>query len=163
MGLGPDRSRDSAAVPALTALLAKKNASLRQAAARALGQIGPQANSAVPALVELLKDKEVLLRWAAAKALGQIGPKAKTAAAALAELLKDANREVRLAAASALGRSTAEMKATKADVKRIKKLIAELAMIDSPDFGFSYTVKGGALAPVASLERAGEFVFTAHG
>ncbi len=162
-GLGQIGPADSAAVPALTALLAKKNASLRQAAARALGQIGPQANSAVPALVELLKDKEVLLRWAAAKALGQIGPKAKTAAAALAELLKDANREVRLAAASALGRSTAEMKATKANVKRIKKLIAELAMIDSPDFGFSYTVKGGALAPVASLERAGAFVFTAHG
>jgi hypothetical protein len=111
----------------------------------------------------LLKDNDVVLRRAAAKALGEIGPRAKAAIPALTELLKDNNREVREAAASALGRSTPEMKATEADTKKIKRLIADLAAIDSPDVGLSPTMAGSAFAPIASSEHFGEFLFTEHG
>ena len=64
-------------------------AGVRQAAAVALGGIGPEAKTAVPALTDLLNDKERAVRHAAASALGNVGPEAKTAIPALTELLKE--------------------------------------------------------------------------
>src|SRR5207253_2315838 len=49
-------------------------ATKREAAAFALGVIGPDAKRAVPALVAALSDKEGTVCWKAAKSLGQIGP-----------------------------------------------------------------------------------------
>ncbi len=162
-GLGEIGPEANTAVPALTALLKEKNESVRQAAARALGEIGPQAQMAVPALTELLQDKDVLLRWVAAKALGEIDLEAKSSAPALTKLLKDKNREVRDAAASALGRSAPAAKETEVNVKAIKSLIAGLAMIDTPDVGFSPTMAGSAFAPIASSEQFEAFLITEHG
>ncbi len=62
----------SAAVPALTYSLMKRDAGVRMAAADVLGRIGPEAKAAVPALTRLLKDKDVLVRLAAAEALEDI-------------------------------------------------------------------------------------------
>jgi WD40 repeat protein len=44
----------------------------------------------------------------------------------------------------------------------IKKRIAALAHIDSPDFGMSPTVSGRAFAPVSSSERIGVMLLTNH-
>ncbi len=62
------------------------SAHLRNKAAEALGQIGPEARAAVPALIQTLKDPEV--RAAAITALGAMGPAAKEALPALQELTK---------------------------------------------------------------------------
>ena len=67
--------RPGRAVPSLIAAL-KKDALVRQNAALALGQIGPDARDAVPALKEALGDSEWTVRRHAAIALGHIGPDA---------------------------------------------------------------------------------------
>ena len=86
----------------------KAGLSVRQAAAKALGKIGPEAKTAIPALTELLKDKEV--RLDVAEALGKIGPEAKTAVPALTELLKDEKQQVQDAATEALKKIREEKK-----------------------------------------------------
>lgn len=85
--------------------LGDKDFHVRDAAAAAIGKIGPGAKEAVPALIAALaKDKESDVRVDAAAALGDIGPGAKEAVPALAAaLLKDTNPAVRAAAAYALG------------------------------------------------------------
>src|SRR5205085_4604058 len=64
----------------------------RQAAATALGQIGPAAREAVPALTPLLRDPDGDVRSAAFQALGRIGPAAAAAVPALVEALADPAR-----------------------------------------------------------------------
>lgn len=149
------------AIPALVDLLKQNNEPVRQCVARALGKTGPEA---VPALIELLKDRDVLVRWAAVNGLAEIRPATTNAATALTQLLKDKNQEIRDVAASALGRSDLQMLATKAEARRIKELIADLAKIDSPYFGYSPTMGGIAFAPIASSgEFEGGLLFTNHG
>ena len=76
-----------------------RTGAFRDAAALALGKIGPEAKFAVPRLTELLIDESV--RETAAWALGEIGSAAKSATPALITLLK--NEWVRQTAASSLG------------------------------------------------------------
>jgi HEAT repeat protein len=79
----------AADVPALVKISREPSSQGREAAARALGQLGSSAKEGVPRLIELLGDKDQDVRTAAAEALGQIG--APTAAPAIPKL-KDALR-----------------------------------------------------------------------
>ena len=51
---------------------------------------------------------------------------------------------------------------TPQEAAKIKRLIASLASIDSPDFGLSSTMSGTAFAPIAGSEQMGAFVLTNH-
>ena len=92
------------AVESLAALLTQEGleASTRDMAATALGEIGPDAAAAVPQLVQAMRDNS----HAAADALGRVGPRAADAVPALAEVVIDpkASVDVREAAAWSLGR-----------------------------------------------------------
>lgn len=77
---------------------------VRQAAAKALGRVGPSAAPAVPALAQALSDESPLVRLAAARALGEVGPGARAALPPLVAVLVNGTGEVRKAAAEALPR-----------------------------------------------------------
>jgi HEAT repeat protein len=80
--LGTFRSAALPAVGSLKKALANGNASVRQNAAWALGQVGPDVGEdGVTALVEMLKDKDALVRRDAAGALGELGETAAEGAA----------------------------------------------------------------------------------
>jgi len=49
-----------------------------------------------------------------------------------------------------------------AETAHISKLIANLANIDSPDFGLSATMSGESFAPIADAQNAGAFLLTDH-
>jgi HEAT repeat protein len=85
---GAIRARDvkDAIEPLLEALKNDKDADVRRAAARALGNISPDPKAVVPALTEALKDRSVTVKLAAATALGQYGPDARSALPPLREL-----------------------------------------------------------------------------
>jgi HEAT repeat protein len=85
---GAIRARDvkDAIEPLLEALKGDRDAEVRQAAARALGNIAPDAKRVVPALTEALKDQSANVKMAAALALGQYGKDARPAVPALREL-----------------------------------------------------------------------------
>src|SRR5215813_1203778 len=83
--------------------LKDQDVTVRLAAARALGNIGPEAKEAVPDLIAALKDQDALVRGYAAGALGNIGPGAKEAVPDLRAALKDQDSFVRGSAAYALG------------------------------------------------------------
>jgi HEAT repeat protein len=85
---GAVRARDvkDAIDPLLEALKGDRDAEVRQAAARALGDISPDPKRVVPALTEALKDKAANVKMAAALALGQYGQDARPAVPALREL-----------------------------------------------------------------------------
>ena len=110
---GSDRDRGRAArelrrfgaqgVPTLITALKDSNEDVQWCAARALGEIGPDAKEAVPALIAALKDANDYVRRVAAYALGGIGPDAREAVPVLIAALKDANTGVRYFAANALG------------------------------------------------------------
>jgi hypothetical protein len=51
---------------------------------------------------------------------------------------------------------------TPPEAAKIKRLIASLANIDSPDFGLSSTLSGNAFAPIAGSEHAGALLLTNH-
>lgn len=87
----------SAAVPALTKVLAGGKIEVRLSAIEALGQIGPAATAP---LVKMLANTDWRLSRAAAEALGNVGP---AALAALVEALRDKDGYVRRGAAEALG------------------------------------------------------------
>jgi HEAT repeat protein len=74
--------------------------STREAAARSLGLIGPEAKAAVPFLIDALRDKEGRVGWEAAAALARIG---QDAVPDLARALEDQSPTVRRLAAYALG------------------------------------------------------------
>lgn len=63
----------SDAVPALTVRLKSANPIVRQAAANALGEIGPGAAKAIPLLRQLLNDDDEFVRRCARQAVGRIG------------------------------------------------------------------------------------------
>ena len=84
--------------------LGHEDFNVRQAAAEALGKIGPDARPAIPALVMALADKDYHVRKAAAEALGKIGPDARQAIPTLVMALADKDYHVRKAAAEALGK-----------------------------------------------------------
>ena len=88
-------------------LLSDSSAVARCTAARALGQMGPQAWEALPALLQVLKDREPLVRDAVANAIGCIGPASPDAVHALEKALTDSNSFVQATAAKALKKSDA--------------------------------------------------------
>ena len=49
-----------------------------------------------------------------------------------------------------------------AEAAHISKLIANLANIDSPDFGLSATISGESFAPIAGAQNASTFLWTDH-
>jgi hypothetical protein len=49
-----------------------------------------------------------------------------------------------------------------AQTRRIRKLIADLANLENPDFGLSSTLSGEAFAPIAGQEYASTFLLTDH-
>ena len=91
--------KDKAAVTALLGALEYPEASVRQAAAEALGAQGDL--SAAPELIRMLSDPIAPVRAAAAKSLGVL--KAKEAVAPLCALLGDQAEDVAAAGAQALG------------------------------------------------------------
>lgn len=73
LALGRASAGSADAVPALTeALAAARTVGMREARARALGEVGAEARPAVPQLQALLQDKNVDVRWAAEDALRKI-------------------------------------------------------------------------------------------
>ncbi|WP_439625638.1 HEAT repeat domain-containing protein [Gemmata sp.] len=73
-------------LPALQRLLGERSDSVREAAARCVGKLGPAGKDAVPQLIRMLDDKDAAVRGAAATALGDVGPAAKDAADRLKQL-----------------------------------------------------------------------------
>jgi len=94
----------AADVPALVKQLKSPDPDLRRAAAKGLGEAGPDAKPAITALTTALADKDLFVRRFAAQALGEIGPEAKSAVKPLSDALKDPKKEVVEAAATALGK-----------------------------------------------------------
>ncbi len=94
----------AADVPSLVKQLKSPDPDLRRAAAKELGEAGPDAKTAITALTTALGDKDLFVRRFAAQALGEIGPEAKSAVKPLSEALKDPKKEVAQAAATALGK-----------------------------------------------------------
>ena len=82
----------------------EKEIDVRESAAEALGEIGPDAKDAIPTLIDLLQDREVYVRKSAANALGEIGLHAKEAVPALITALGDEDSWVRVYTAEALGK-----------------------------------------------------------
>jgi HEAT repeat protein len=75
----------------------------RNAAAYAIGGIGPAATAAVPALVQALKeDNSATVRYPVCVALREIGPGARDAVPALTEALDDRNDEIAAMARKAI-------------------------------------------------------------
>jgi len=69
-----DLSKVKEVVPALVKSLKDENYNVRDSAARALGNIGPNASPAIPDLTKALQDGEWWVRESAAKALTNIDP-----------------------------------------------------------------------------------------
>ena len=95
------------AIPALTELLKDNEEIVREAAAVALGQMGPKA---APALGDALKFPREDSKIAALKALRVLGQAAKDAMPATIAALKDKSVDVRIHAATALGSLKSEAK-----------------------------------------------------
>lgn len=91
------------AVPALVKLLESKTVWTAQAAASALGEIGPPAKAGVPALIKHLNSPDILLRRSATMALEKLGPAAAEAVPILVKMLSDRVEWRWLQAAYALG------------------------------------------------------------
>jgi HEAT repeat protein len=77
---------------------------VHEAAATALGRIGPGAAAAAAVLIQALSDERLPVQLAAARALGEIGPGARVALPSLAAVLVNQTGAVRRAAAEALPR-----------------------------------------------------------
>jgi len=90
------------AIPALTKAKGDKDSNVRQWAAHALAEIGPDAKDAVPALIKLLKDSDEGPRNDSCMALGDIGPAAIDALPALRNALNDSSKDVRQFAQQAI-------------------------------------------------------------
>ncbi len=93
LGLPPET-----AIPVLAEALRHASADVRRAAARSLGQVGPDA---VAAIRPLLSDPDEEVRRGAVEAMGWIGP---ATVPEMIAALKNENPSVRRAAARALGR-----------------------------------------------------------
>lgn len=84
-------------------LIQDQDKNVRIACAKALREIGADAEEALPQLQQALKDAEVAVRRDAAVTLGFFGPRSKGAVVALIELLDDKDQNVRIAAIDTLG------------------------------------------------------------
>lgn len=94
-------ARYAPAVPHLAQLVAEADPGTRFLAAKALGQIGDEAESAVPTLLIALRDNDMFLRMAITGTLIKIG---QPAVPGLVKALFDRNIAVRRASAKALGK-----------------------------------------------------------
>ncbi|MCE9561641.1 MAG: HEAT repeat domain-containing protein [Planctomycetes bacterium] len=91
------------ALPEIYKSLDDKDASVRAAAAQALGACDEPADKAVPALVKLLKDdKDDSVKIGAAKGLGSMGPNAKGALPTLREYAGDKASKIAPSAKAAM-------------------------------------------------------------
>lgn len=88
------------AMPALVAAVDDDDAKVREAAAQAVGQMGPEA---LPALVRMLDHDDKYVRRHAVWAMGKLGPLARPALRDLGAALKDADPRAASGAAQALG------------------------------------------------------------
>jgi HEAT repeat protein len=95
---------EGAEVRDLIAKLGNKDAEVRRAAAKEIGELGADGKAAVPALRKSLRDSDLFVRRFSAEALGQIGVEAKAAIPELALAMNDEKKEVALAAVEALGK-----------------------------------------------------------
>jgi HEAT repeat protein len=102
IGRAEDRSSE---VSGLLITLKSDKPAERAAAARILGEIGPQARDAVSGLTTAMADPEREVRQFAAYALGYIGKASAPAVPALVKALHDPEWQVRRGAAFALGRT----------------------------------------------------------
>jgi HEAT repeat protein len=87
-------------LPTLVGLLRDDDAKVREAAAHAVGQMGPEA---LPALSGMLAHNDKYVRRNAVWAMGKLGPQAKGALTALCRGLSDADPRTASGAAQALG------------------------------------------------------------
>jgi HEAT repeat protein len=87
---------DTAAISALIAAMNDSSGVIREAAAGALGNIGPKAEAAVDALIRELHDTDEDAAAAAAYALGQIGQAAQHATPVLMKVASDNKSSSRL-------------------------------------------------------------------
>lgn len=108
--------------PLSSALLTNVNNAIRQAAAGALGYMGPQAEAAVPALVKSMRDKDAVGRADAALALGKIGVGSDEVVNALTKVLTDPHPSVRCNAAFSLAQFG---KAAEAAVPALTRLLED--------------------------------------
>lgn len=74
------------AVPALIAALEHQDKTIREMAARTLGELGPIAKDSFPAMSRLLKDSDKWVRYDAIFAIGQIGKEPKIVVPLLEEV-----------------------------------------------------------------------------
>jgi len=88
------------ALPALVGVLRDDEAKVREAAAQAVGQMGPEA---LPALTGMLTHTDKYVRRNAVWALGRLGPVARPALPALCRVLADPDPRTASGAAQALG------------------------------------------------------------
>ena len=89
------------ATPYMVQALNDKDATIRAAAAKAIGMIDPDPKETVPALVKLLKDdKQVNVRIAAAMGLAAMGSNAKAAVPDLRKVVKDEDKKSKLGKAA---------------------------------------------------------------
>jgi HEAT repeat protein len=93
------------AMPALVAALKDDDAKVREAAAQAVGQMGPDA---LPALTAMLGHSDKYVRRNAVWALGKLGAAARAALRDLCQTLKDSDPRTASGAAQALGNMGAD-------------------------------------------------------
>jgi hypothetical protein len=98
-------NRYAPAVPQLTKLVRQADPGTRYLAAKALEQIGDEAEAALPALLAALPDNDMFLRAAITGALIKIGP---PAVPGLTKALFHPSSAVKRAACKALGRIGSE-------------------------------------------------------
>lgn len=98
-------SRYAPSVPRLTELVRESDPGTRYLAAKALGQIGDEAEAALPTLLAALRDNDMFLRAGITGALIQIG---YPAVPGLTRALFDPSNAVKRAACKALGKIGSE-------------------------------------------------------
>ena len=125
------------AVPRLIELVRESDPGTRYLAARALGQIGDEAEAAVPALLDALRGEDMFLRAGVTGALIKIG---YPAVPGLTAALFDDSNAVKRAACKALGKigstraAPALQNALRDKNPGVRKLAAEaLKRIEKPD------------------------------
>ena len=133
--LGENRYAPS--VPHLTDLVSESDPGTRYLAAKALGQIGDEAEASVPALLIAMRDNDMFLRAGITGALIKIG---YPAVPGLTKALFDRNKAVKRAAAKALGKIgndrcvPALINSMRDDDAGVRKFVREaLERIDSPE------------------------------
>lgn len=101
-------NRHAPAVPQLTELVRQSDPGTRYLAAKALGQIGAEAEAALPTLLTALRANDIFLRASITGALISIG---HPSVPGLTKALFDPNHAVKRAACKALGKIGSERSA----------------------------------------------------